>query len=190
MWSDHPYLQCIAIRSSPPQAQLYKVCTRNVTTLMGMKASNQLRQEVLRLYREILRTARVFRGQRDANRADMCETVSASARRELHAARHITSSEDILRRIVTARAALHDVQQKVRFRLPSASPSASRTHPAPPPHTVQRDSPAETAPLTFTPHSRACPSHRLCRKRTAHRQISDKVAPDAPPSGGGARAPP
>lgn len=79
-----------------------------------MAMSNQLRQEVLQMYREILRTARVFRGQLDAQREDYCRVICKSARTEMNNARAITSQEEIMRRIVTARAALENVQSKVR----------------------------------------------------------------------------
>lgn len=79
-----------------------------------MATSNQLRQEVLQMYREILRTARVFRGQLDGQCEDYCRVICTSARTELNNARKLTSQEEIMRRIVTARAALENVQRKVR----------------------------------------------------------------------------
>lgn len=70
------------------------------------------RGEVLALYREILRTARVFR----AANAEQARAVMQSARREFEENRNLSSREDIIRCIVVARAALHDVQQRVRLR--------------------------------------------------------------------------
>lgn len=75
---------------------------------------NNLRHEVLQLYREILRTARVFRGHGEALQQDNCYTICRSARTEIEKARNLTSREDILRHLVAARAALQQVQQKVR----------------------------------------------------------------------------
>lgn len=72
-----------------------------------------LRSEVLSLYREILRTARVFRGNADQHGGDWMERLVQSARGELEAARNITSSEDITRRIVVARDALYKIQAKL-----------------------------------------------------------------------------
>lgn len=76
-------------------------------------APSKFRQEVLQLYREILRTARVFRGHSDAHQRDNCDTVCRSARTEIEKARNLTSSEEILRHLVAARAALQQVQEKV-----------------------------------------------------------------------------
>lgn len=76
---------------------------------------SSLRQEVLQLYREILRTARVFRGQQDGQQQDYCQAVCKSARKEIESFRSLTSHEEVLRHLVTARTALEQVQQKVRY---------------------------------------------------------------------------
>lgn len=78
-----------------------------------MPSTSNLRQEVLQLYREVLRTARIFRGQRNEANQDFCKVISESARSELNESRHLTSAEVIMRRIVTARAALEELHRKV-----------------------------------------------------------------------------
>lgn len=78
-----------------------------------MTSTPKLRQEVLQLYREILRTARIFRGQKNEANQDFCKVICESARSELNGARQLTSAEDIMRRIVTARMALEELHRKV-----------------------------------------------------------------------------
>lgn len=77
--------------------------------------SSQVRQQVLQLYREILRTARLFRGQVDQNNRDYCQLICRSARSEIDKARNLSSSEEVMRRIITGRVALDEIQQKVCF---------------------------------------------------------------------------
>lgn len=62
-----------------------------------------------------MRTARLFRGQIDQNNRDYCQLICRSARSEIDKARNLKSSEEVMRRIITSRAALDEIQQKVCF---------------------------------------------------------------------------
>lgn len=73
-----------------------------------------LRHEVLALYREILRTARVFRGQKDAQGVEWMARLVHSARQEFAAAKDITDSGEITRRLIVGRDALYSIHEKVR----------------------------------------------------------------------------
>lgn len=79
-----------------------------------MASSANLRKEALQLYREIVRTSKVFAGQLDANGKDYAALLSASARKEFEDSRSLTSREDIFRRIVIGRDALHQIHEQVR----------------------------------------------------------------------------
>lgn len=78
-----------------------------------MSASGALRNEVLSLYREILRTSRIFKGQRDSNGVDWMPRLVESARQEFQSARDLTEEVEISRRIVVGRDALYQIQGKV-----------------------------------------------------------------------------
>lgn len=78
-----------------------------------MASSANLRKEALQLYREIVRTSKFFSGQLDANGKDYATLLSTSARKEFEQARSLTSREEIFRRIVVGREALHQVHDKV-----------------------------------------------------------------------------
>lgn len=75
--------------------------------------SHNLRKDVLRLYRDILRTARVFHRQLDASGQDYAALLAASARKEFESARTITSREQIYRRLIVGRDALYQIHDKV-----------------------------------------------------------------------------
>lgn len=72
-----------------------------------------LRRQVLQLYRDVLRTARLFRGQNDARGADFCVQISKSARDEIEGARTLSNREEIMRRIIGGNEALREIQEKV-----------------------------------------------------------------------------
>lgn len=78
-----------------------------------MAATTNLRKEALQLYREIVRTAKFFSGQLDANGQDYAYVLCVSARKEFEEARSLTSREEIYRKLVVGRDALHQVQDKV-----------------------------------------------------------------------------
>lgn len=78
-----------------------------------MRAPAAMRTEALSLYREILRTARVFSGQKDANGVDWMPRLIASAREEFQSARDLGEEVEISRRIVVGRDALYKIQGKV-----------------------------------------------------------------------------
>ena len=81
-----------------------------------MASSTNLRREALQLYREIVRTSKVFAGQVDANGKDYATALAASARKEFEEARSLTSREEVFRRIVVGRDALHQIHDKVRVK--------------------------------------------------------------------------
>lgn len=78
-----------------------------------MASSSNLRREALQLYREIVRTSKLFAGQLDANGKNYAVVISASARKEFEDARLLTSREEIFRKIVVGRDALHQIHEKV-----------------------------------------------------------------------------
>lgn len=78
-----------------------------------MASTSNLRREVLQLYREIVRTSKAFSGQLDANGKDYATLVMSSARKEIEAASDIDSREEIYRRLVVGRDALHRIHDKV-----------------------------------------------------------------------------
>lgn len=84
-----------------------------VSEVTEMAATSNLRREALQLYREVVRTSKFFAGQLDANGKDYAVLLSASARKEFEDARSLTSREEISRRIVVGRDALHQVHEKV-----------------------------------------------------------------------------
>lgn len=79
-----------------------------------MAAATNLRREALQLYREIVRTTKVFSGQLDGQGQDYATVLCASARKEFEEARALTSREEIYRRLVVGRDALHRIHDKVR----------------------------------------------------------------------------
>lgn len=79
-----------------------------------MAATSNLRREALQLYREVVRTTRVFSGQLDTQGQDYATVLRASARKEFEKARGLTSREEIYRRLVVGRDALHQIHDKVR----------------------------------------------------------------------------
>lgn len=78
-----------------------------------MSSRASVRKEVLQLYREIIRTIRIFSGVQDASSRDYAALLARSARKEMEEGRNITSTEEAYRRIVVGRHALHEIQQKV-----------------------------------------------------------------------------
>lgn len=78
-----------------------------------MTSQANLRREVLQLYREILRTTRIFAGQKDASHNDYSVVIARSARAEFERARGVISQEEIVKRIVVGRDALHQIHEKV-----------------------------------------------------------------------------
>lgn len=80
-----------------------------------MAARTSLRREALALYREILRTARAFTGQRDGAGRDYVAVLAASARREFEDARG-AGAEEAARRVVVGREALYKLHDMVRWR--------------------------------------------------------------------------
>lgn len=78
-----------------------------------MGSTGSLRREVLQLYREIVRTTKVFAGLADSNGRDYAAVLTLSARKEIEAARTIESREEIYKRLVVGRDALHQIHDKV-----------------------------------------------------------------------------
>jgi len=78
-----------------------------------MASTANLRREALQLYREILRTTRVFAGQTDPSGRDYAAALAASARSEFESSRSVTDAEEIYRRLVVGRDALHQIHDKV-----------------------------------------------------------------------------
>ncbi len=91
-----------------------------------MSSPGAIRSEVLSLYREILRTARVFRGQKDASGSDWMPRLLTSARHEFQSARDLTDPVEISRRLVVGRDALYQIHEKVSFHIAPLNPRISR----------------------------------------------------------------
>lgn len=89
--------------------------------MAGVGAGNKLRGEVLALYREILRTSRVFRGQKNKHGDDWGKLIVRSARSEIEEARSMSDSEEVTRRIVVGRDALYKIHEKIMGQLKSGN---------------------------------------------------------------------
>ncbi|CAN8064740.1 unnamed protein product [Agarophyton chilense] len=87
-----------------------------------MGSLSSLRHEALQLYRDILRTARIFRGQTNDKMQNMESELRKSARREFEQNRTLISREDICRSLVVGRDALHQIQEKIAEKVTKNEP--------------------------------------------------------------------